>query len=48
MQISKDVYKDRSWSAPEMILELADEEQKRGENRKEQLFRHSTGLDYQM
>ena len=33
----------------DMILELPNEDQKRGENkREEQLFRHATGLDYQM
>jgi len=38
MQILRDVYKDGSWSAPDMILELADEEQNRDENQRKRSF----------
>jgi len=38
MQILRDVYKDGSWSAPDMILELADEEQNRDENQEKSSF----------
>ena len=38
MQNLRDVYKDGSWSAPDMILELADEEQNRDENQRKRSF----------
>ena len=38
MQILRDVYKDGAWSAPDMILKLADEEQNNDENQEKKSF----------